>query len=226
VLKESQPIIGPDGKPHTYMIDNSGNKVQDLGVHYEKPISISTGDASLDREATRLMKPYTTMTTQGAAKLDKIDEAKSLILGNAEAQALGKPETMVALVSGQGSGVRVTQSELNAILQARGFKGNIEAFQRQFKGEGDLTPTQQKQIAGILDDAKARLQTKLQIANDTQDAINAATSREQVIQAEKQGRKNLNDLEKFGHYEGETVNVGGKPVIIKKLNPDGTFEAD
>jgi hypothetical protein len=36
-LTQSQPIMGPDGKPHTYMIDEKGNKKVDLGVHFEKP---------------------------------------------------------------------------------------------------------------------------------------------------------------------------------------------
>jgi len=36
-LTQSQPIMGPDNKPHTYMIDEKGNKVADLGVHYERP---------------------------------------------------------------------------------------------------------------------------------------------------------------------------------------------
>lgn len=37
-LTESQPIIDPkDGKPHTYMVDQKGNKAVDLGVHYERP---------------------------------------------------------------------------------------------------------------------------------------------------------------------------------------------
>ena len=30
-------VMGPDGKPHTYGVDTSGNKVQDYGVHFEKP---------------------------------------------------------------------------------------------------------------------------------------------------------------------------------------------
>lgn len=38
-LKESQPVMGADGKPHTYMLDDKGNKVVDLGVHYERPIT-------------------------------------------------------------------------------------------------------------------------------------------------------------------------------------------
>jgi hypothetical protein len=43
-LKESQPIMGPDNKPHTYMLDQQGNKVVDLGVHYERPaVQVNAG---------------------------------------------------------------------------------------------------------------------------------------------------------------------------------------
>ena len=47
-LKESQPIMGPDNKPHTYMLDEKGNKVVDLGKHYEKPmaVNINTSEAA------------------------------------------------------------------------------------------------------------------------------------------------------------------------------------
>jgi hypothetical protein len=44
-LKESQPVDGPDGKPHTYMLDDKGNKVVDLGVHYERPINVNAGQS-------------------------------------------------------------------------------------------------------------------------------------------------------------------------------------
>ena len=43
-LTQSQPIIGEDGKPHTYMLDEKGNKVTDLGIHYEHPITVNTGE--------------------------------------------------------------------------------------------------------------------------------------------------------------------------------------
>jgi hypothetical protein len=42
-LTQSQPVDGPDGKPHTYMLDDKGNKVVDLGVHYERPINVNAG---------------------------------------------------------------------------------------------------------------------------------------------------------------------------------------
>ena len=47
-LTQSQPIDGPDGKPHTYMLDDKGNKVVDLGVHYERPaVSVNQGEKNL-----------------------------------------------------------------------------------------------------------------------------------------------------------------------------------
>ena len=43
-LTQSQPIIDPkDGQPHTYMLDEKGNKVVDLGKHYERPINVNAG---------------------------------------------------------------------------------------------------------------------------------------------------------------------------------------
>ncbi|HUD75526.1 MAG TPA: hypothetical protein VMQ76_10670, partial [Terracidiphilus sp.] len=42
-LKESQPLMGADNKPHTYMLDEKGNKVVDLGVHYERPVNVNVG---------------------------------------------------------------------------------------------------------------------------------------------------------------------------------------
>lgn len=52
-LTQSQPIIGSDGKPHTYLLDDKGNKKVDLGVHYEKPISVNTGDNHKFQEQER-----------------------------------------------------------------------------------------------------------------------------------------------------------------------------
>lgn len=52
-LTQSQPIIGSDGKPHTYMLDQHGNKAVDLGVHYERPnnTTINQGTWQLDEDA-------------------------------------------------------------------------------------------------------------------------------------------------------------------------------
>lgn len=80
----------------------------------------------MDRLALRIGKPYETALTAGQNQLDTIDEAANMIRGNAESQALGVPKVMTALVSGPGSGVRITQPELTAIARARGIAGDVE----------------------------------------------------------------------------------------------------
>lgn len=47
-LTASPPTLGRDGKPHTYMLDAKGNKVQDLGVHYERPVTVNVSQQPLN----------------------------------------------------------------------------------------------------------------------------------------------------------------------------------
>jgi hypothetical protein len=206
-LTQSQPIIGDDGKPHTYMLDQYGNKKVDLGVHYERPITVNAGQGEADRIATRLAKPYETGLTAGQTQLDKIDEAASMVGGNAEAQALGVPKAMTALVSGQGSGVRITQAELNMIGHARGIEGDVEGTLRRMSGQGALTPTQQQQLLGVLADAKRRISEKIVIQNEALDLINGATSREEAVTADKEARRKLQALESGGGAGPKTGDV-------------------
>lgn len=188
-------------KPHNELVDErTGADIRDLGETGEKPptVNVNAGEASLDREASRLAKPYEKGVSDANAQLDKIADARTMINGSAEAQALGVPKVLTALVSGQGSGVRITQPELNAIAKARGLAGDVEGTLRSWSGAGKLTPVQQKQLTGILDDVQERIRQKQQIHNDALDQINGAPTREAVIQADKQARQKLNDLEKHG----------------------------
>ena len=91
-------------------------------------------------------------------------------------------------------------------------------------GQGSLSKAQQQQLTQILDDVKARVEKKAAVHSAALDAINGAGSREQIIQADKQARQQLQQIEKYGHYEGEQVTVKGQPVVIKKIHPDGSFE--
>ena len=225
-LTQSPTIIGEDKKPHTYMLDDKGAKVVDLGVYYEKPstVNVNAGNAEMDREATRLGKPYEKGIADASAQLEKIADARAMVNGNAESQALGIPKVLTALVSGQGSGIRITQAELNMIGKARGIAGDVEGTLNKWAGQGSLSKVQQQQLTQILDDVKARLEKKAAVHSAALDAINGAGSREEVIQADKQARKQLQQIEKYGHYEGEEVTVKGQPIAIKKIHPDGSFE--
>jgi hypothetical protein len=128
---------------------------------------------------------------------------------------------MTALVSGQGSGVRITQAELNMIAHARGVQGDFEGYINKLSGKGQLTKTQQDQIAGVLGDAKQRILLKQQIANQTLDTINGASSRDQIVQADQQARRLFGQLEKFGRYEGEILPYNGKQMKIVRISDDG-----
>ena len=190
----------------------------------ERGPTIIQQNGEVDRIGARLGKPYEAGNTAAESQLEKIADARAMINGSAAAQAVGIPKILTALVSGQGSGVRITQAELNMIAHARGIQGDVEGFINKVSGKGVLAPEQQKQFTQILDDVKARVMAKQQIANETLDKINSASSREEVVQADKQARQKFQQLEKYGHFECETVTIKGKPVVINKIHPDGSFE--
>ncbi len=148
-----------------------------------------------------------------------------MINGNAEAQALGIPKVLTALVSGQGSGVRITQPELQAIATARGISGDIQGTLNAWAGKGKLTPTQQKQLTGLLDAVKQRITDKQTIHSQALDTINSAGDRNTIVQADEEARKKLGDLERTGHYVGQTVKLkNGQEITIQHLHPDGSFD--
>ena len=121
-----------------------------------------------------------------------------MIGGNAEAQALGIPKVLTALVSGAGSGVRITQAEINQMAHARGIQGDFEGMISKLSGKGALTPVQQQQLTGLLDDVKGRLVHKQGIASGALDSINGASKREDIVAADKAARQSLSALESGG----------------------------
>lgn len=187
-----------NGKPHQVLIDdNTGKQVADLGESGEKPqtINVNAGNAALDREIKQYGGSHQKSVDAANTQLEKIEDARGMINGSAEAQALGIPKVLTALVSGAGTGVRITQAELNSIAKARGLQGDVEGTLNSLAGKGKLSNEQKQQITGLLDDVKGRIQKKQQIANDTLDTINNAGSREQIIKADNDARHKLSQME-------------------------------
>ena len=211
-------------------MNGQANRFKTWESQGEKPpvTNINTGLAALDRETARFAKPYEKGISDANTQLEKIADAKAMINGSAEAQALGLPKVLTALVSGQGSGVRITQAELNSIGKARGLSGDVEGTLNSWAGKGKLTPTQQQQLTGILDSVKDRITQKAAVHSQALDAINGAATREDAVKADKDARQKISDIEKSGgtpqHQVGDKVNLHGQQVTIKKLNPDGTFD--
>jgi hypothetical protein len=222
-LTESQPIIDPtDNKPHTYMLDEKGNKKVDLGVHYERPqnVNVNAGDAAVDRLATRLAKPYQTAYDKSSAQLDNVDKTLRSIASGYKGQALALPETLTSLVSGQGTGVRVTMPELQMVGQHNGVKGDVESFFNRISGEGSMTDEDKKQLSGILTEMRGILQDKVAIQSGALDAINGAESREEIQQADKIARKQLTEYEKIGAM-GDRAKHFGTVNGVKVMSEDG-----
>lgn len=179
------------------------------GAAEKKPQSDASAITALDRESARFAKPHEKSLADANAQLEKIADARAMINGNAESQALGIPKILTALVSGQGSGVRITQAELNAIAKARGISGDVQGYINKLSGKGTLTKEQQAQMTQILDDVKARLTQKQAIANEALDRINGAMSRDEIVKIDKEMRQKLTDFEK---------NTGGSSVVDRLVD--------
>jgi hypothetical protein len=221
-------LKGPDGKVHTMGFDQKTNKFDvDNGESGFKPpvVNVNAGQGRLDTEAKQFGAPHEKSLEAANGQLEKIADARAMINGNAEAQGLGVPKVLTALVGGQGTGVRITQAELTAIAHARGISGDVEGTLNSWAGKGALSKDQQKQLTGIMDDVAGRLREKQTIASGALDTINGATSREQIIAADKDTRQKLNDFEQHGHYAGQTVKLkNGQSVVVQHVHPDGSFD--
>lgn len=218
------------GKPHNVLIDeNTGLTLKDLGETGEKPptVNVNGADASIDRLAARLGKPYETSLDKAQDKFDRIQQTLHSVDAGYVGQGLAIPELLTSLVSGQGTGVRITQPELNAITANRGIKGNAEAWFNSMAGKGKLTDTDKAQIKGVLGEAQKRLEVKQDILNHAMDLINGAGSREEIQKADKEARQNITDYERTGHYVGQQVHTkDGKTISVTAVHPDGSFDAN
>jgi ribosomal protein L25 (general stress protein Ctc) len=210
-----------DGKAHKVLVNKrTGDLVKDLGLSGFKPqqVNVNANASLLDRESARFAKPHEKSIADSNSQLEKINEARSLINGPATAQALGIPKVLSALVGGAGSGLRMTKAELDAIAKARGISGDVEGFIRKVSGGGTLTPEQQRDLTGLLDDVGTRIVQKQSIANDALDRINTAGSRDEIVRIDSEVRRKLSAPQSPGsapaassqYKAGDTRVINGK----------------
>ena len=181
-----------------------------------------------DKETNTYAKPHLANLAAGQSQMEKLTEAQQMLQsGNAEAQALAVPKIMTALVSGQGSGIRITQPEMNAIGKARGITGDVQAWMSRMSSGEALTPQQTTQLQGILSDVGSRIQQKMQISNNAVNQIQSAPDKQSKIAADQAGRSHLNALEMGSRYVGEPITLkNGKHVTVTEVHPDRIgFEA-
>ncbi len=165
-------------------------------------------------EANALERSYNARDAELNKLKDKVDtgltgigQAKDLLAqNNPGANSLAAPAIIKAVVGGMGSGIRITQAELNTINGGRGkidnFKSWLTSWSSDEKAYQALLPDQKIWLNGVLDKMAEKFAAKqLLISGASQALIDAkdATTHKQVI-------KDLND-----HLEAiDLGKAGGK----------------
>lgn len=147
-------------------------------------------DVQMTNAKNTANRQYATQFSQASAHLDKLDQVKLLITtGNPESLAIAVPNVLTALISGTGTGVRITQAEINQILHARGWGENVEAFVKKISGQGALSSKQRQDLVGIMDDVKDKVVKKQKRLSDTMDKIDSAEKPSDISKAHIEHRK-------------------------------------
>ncbi len=138
-------------------------------------------DAKTEKEYTYTRNKWDKDLGAYQAQNEKLNEASGFIGKGALGDALGAIKSLSGLASGPGSGVRITQAELNSIAHARGLGGDFQAAMQRFGDGRNLTPEQEHDLKGILGDVQRVATAKEQVLNkgldDLANATDAATIR-------------------------------------------------
>jgi hypothetical protein len=133
-----------------------------------------TRDANTEKEYMAASKDLGGQFAKATAQSQALDQAIQEVNSGAMGQAVGTVKSLVGLAGGQGSGVRVTQAELNAITNARGIKGSFEGFISGLEGKGKMAPEQVAQLNQLLGDVQAKIQEKMQLQDKYLDQLSKA----------------------------------------------------
>jgi hypothetical protein len=179
---------------------------------------------ALDHETALHGKAFDEISKGADAQLDKILDAEKMVSGGAVQQALAIPKVLTAVISGNGSGVRITKSEMDSIAKARGLGGDIEGWFNKLSGQGSLSTQQKAQLQSVLGDVRERIMQKKAIARQASDEVMNAPDRAGVLSAVKRGRDALDGQQGGakpgnpnpngyvkGHVYGNLTYLGGDP---------------
>ena len=145
-------------------------------------------DAGAEKEYTYTRNKWDKYLGTYAAQNEKLNEATGFIGRGALGDALGAIKSLSGLASGQGSGVRITQAELNSIAHARGLGGDFQAAMQKFGDGRSLTPQQETQLKGILSSVQAVASAKEKVLNQGLDDLANATDTKTIRKIDSQLR--------------------------------------
>ena len=147
-----------------------------------------TADAVTEKEYTHFRDKWEKELGTYNGQVNNLDKAQMLIGQGAMGDAIGEIKTLSGLASGQGSGVRITQAELNSIIHARNFKGDFDAWMNKFGNGKNITNQQEAEIKNVLSAIQQLASVKEAVLNKGLDDANNATDTKTIRQIDSQMR--------------------------------------
>ncbi len=192
-----------DGKPDVVNFDPTTGQSTKGGVDVSdrvKPIPPASATTSPAASDAALQRSYQFATGEidkrrgTKDQLGKIDQALGVINQQTpQADALIAPAVISAAVGGQGSGVRVTQAEINATTGGRsvweGLKAALQKWNTDPSQALAITPDQRQQLRELMTMIATKAQAREQILTDAGSQLSTATD-------PKQHRTILADVDK------------------------------
>lgn len=164
-------------------------------------------DASYNTQIKRLdstRKPLDDM----AARLNRLQNSLNLRTPQADAEIA--PQLMVAMAGGQGSGVRITQAEINRTEGGRSgwenLKARIQHWQTDPSQALSITDAQRTQMRQLVGMVLGKVNTKLTIVGNTEQGLTNATDKKQHRQLMTDMRSQLEAVDSGKFPDRETAN--------------------
>ena len=190
-----------NGKPQSITYDpESGRRYdasgQDVTARVEpvrEPKDTSIQDAAaLERSYNARVKDLNALITPARDKSAKIADIQDL-LSNPTGESMVAPKLLSLFVGGQGSGLKMTNSEINRVT---GGAGNIQTLESKLKqwsldpaSAGTLTAEQKRQVRQLAEIAAARTRRELDLLQQADADLVVATSpteHKRIVQQSRQ----------------------------------------
>lgn len=167
-------------------------------------------------------------------QLSAVRKAREEISANPVGQNVGTIATIVAAAGGQGSGVRVTQAELNSLTSHLGPYATFQNWLSSIQGKGKFDDATKAQIDQVLSGVEKIASDKEALLNDTLDRMGDAKSVKEIRDMDKEYRHKVSSGSsqdelpaeavsklkeghetKFGNGQVWTMD-GGKPKMVSR----------
>jgi hypothetical protein len=186
-----------------------------------KPTSPDKIDARADKSyqynQTRVDKLRAPLDTL-AARFSRLQEA--IDQNSPTADALIMPELMVTMAGGQGSGIRITDTEINRLVDGRSNWEKLKASANKWaidpQSATSITPAQRQQIRKLVQAVGEKMNAKKAVLDDAEDKLLAADSPQEHRRVVADLQKQLSAVDSGKFPDRETANAVRKATGDQK----------